>query len=192
MNQHLTSNIKESSLILIVHNVRSAHNVGSLFRTADGAGVGTIYLTGYTPRPAKLGRLVLSSAEKELHKTALGAEETVSWQYQRSLPTLIKKLRQSQVRLIALEQSQKSIDYRDLEVRLPSERRIIKSSLALLVGNEVTGLLPRELALTDTSIDLPMRGEKESLNVSVAGGIALYELQATIEEAYANKKRSRQ
>lgn len=188
MNRETNKSVPQSSLILIIHNVRSAHNVGSLFRTADGAGVGTIYLTGYTPRPAKVGRLVLSAAEKELHKTALGAEGVVSWQYQRSLPTLVKKLRQSQVYLIALEQSKQSIDYRDLAAELPRGSRVSQSSWALLVGNEVTGLLPRELALADIIIDLPMRGEKESLNVSVAAGIALYHLRDTIEKKKQHEK----
>ncbi len=179
-----------AQLVLVIHNVRSAHNVGSLFRSADGAGVKQVFLSGYSPRPARSRQLVLSVAEKELRKTALGAEASVSWTYLRELGRVAKRLHQDGYSIVALEQSPLSQDYRFVRGKLLATQLPLK--VALLVGNEVLGLSPRALKLADVIMELPMRGEKESLNVSVAGGIALYELQATIEEAYANKKRSRQ
>ncbi|MEP7162463.1 MAG: TrmH family RNA methyltransferase [Candidatus Moraniibacteriota bacterium] len=160
-------------LFLILHNIRSAHNVGALFRSADGAGVREIVLTGYTPLPVKGDKLVLTPAEKSLEKTALGAEKSMAWKNFETLPLGVEYLREKGVEIIALEQSDASVDYRKFR---------IKKSVALIVGNEVEGLLPEELALADAIIDIPMRGAKESLNVSVAGSIALYELAATIEK----------
>lgn len=185
MKRNLKEDTSRQTLFLIVHNVRSAHNVGSLFRTADGAGVDKIYLTGYTPRPAKSGKLVLSAAEKELQKTALGAEITVPWVYERSFSRLMQTLRSQSVELIALEQFSTSVDYRKFELPKSKRKKQTLRSMGLIVGNEVTGLLPRELKRVNSIIHLPMRGMKESLNVSVAGAIALYHLRATIEGYYA-------
>lgn len=161
-------------LILILDNLRSAHNVGSLFRTADGAGVEQIYLVGITPVPAEPGRLYLSLAEKALKKTSLGAEQAVPWKYVKSLPTLIRRLQKEGVEVAALEQSPDSI--------LHQTWRPKRSAVALIVGNEVDGVNERILKRCDVILEIPMHGMKNSLNVSVAGGIALYHLSATIEK----------
>lgn len=160
-------------LILILDNIRSAHNVGALFRTADGAGVEELYLVGITPRPGK-GELYLTDAEKTLKKTALGAEQTLAWKYAKTLPPLLKRLKQAGYVIVALEQSEGSMDYRAW--RAPQDKQV-----AFIVGNEVEGVALKTLTLCDEVIELPMRGTKNSLNVAVAAGIALYHLSSTME-----------
>lgn len=141
----------------ILHNIRSLHNVGSIFRTADGAGVDKLFLCGITGIPPR----------KEIAKVALGAEQTVPWEYVRRTSDAIKKLKRQDVRIVALEQTRRSVEYR---------RYRPKGRIALLVGNEVEGLPSALLKLADTVIHIPMLGKKESLNVSVAFGIAVYSL----------------
>lgn len=160
-------------LVLIIHNVRSAHNVGSLFRTADGAGVSRIFLTGYTPKPARESALHLTKAEKELSKTSLGAEKNVSWEKSVSLGRVLTRLRQEGYEIVALEQNEKSIDYR---IYVP------KKPVGLIVGNEVRGVDVKILKQCDHIIEIPMYGEKNSLNVSVSAGIALYQVSSIMEE----------
>jgi tRNA G18 (ribose-2'-O)-methylase SpoU len=157
---------------LIIHNVRSAFNVGSLFRTADGAGVKHIFLTGYTPTPPEKNALYLTTAEKAFKKTALGAEESVAWEKSASFGTVSAKLRKKGFAIIALEQNKKSIDYRTYDP---------KTSVALVIGNEVRGVDAKILKQCDTILEIPMRGKKNSLNVSVAAGIALYQIMSTME-----------
>lgn len=171
-------------MILILDNLRSAHNVGSLFRTADGAGVKHIYLVGITPKPAKLERIYLTSAEKTIQKTALGAEYTVTWSSAKTLSPLIRKLKEANYEVLALEEGKTlpSIDYRQWQ---PSQA---VSNVAIIVGNEVNGLAEKTLKLADAIISLPMRGTKNSLNVSIAGGIALYHLSDTMEKLRKSKK----
>lgn len=150
-------------LILILHNIRSSHNVGAIFRTADGAGVSEIYLTGYTPKPVdQFGR-----PDRALAKTALGAEKTVPWQYSNSIVGLLSKLKKDGWRLVALEQAKNSIDYQKIKIKFPA---------ALLLGEEVNGIDKRLLKKCDQIMEIPMRGQKESLNVSVATGIAVYQI----------------
>jgi 23S rRNA (guanosine2251-2'-O)-methyltransferase len=155
-------------IVLIVHNVRSAHNVGSMFRTADGAGVDEIILSGYTPCPPKQGSLYLTTAEKELKKTALGAEASMSWKKVRSFSAAVKSLKKDGFEIVALEQHETSIRY---------DKYCPNGPVVLIVGNEVRGIDSRALALCDTVIEIPMHGTKNSLNVSVSTGIALYHLQ---------------
>ncbi|MFZ1626188.1 MAG: TrmH family RNA methyltransferase [Candidatus Moraniibacteriota bacterium] len=166
-------------MILILDNLRSAYNVGALFRSADGAGVTHIYLVGITPAPPRTNQLYLTLAEKTLRKTALGAEGAVSWTSVKSLPRLVQKLKQSGHEVITLEEGKEigSIDYRRWQ---PKHGK----TPALIVGNEVAGMEQKTLALADTVIHLPMRGTKNSLNVSVAGSIALYHLSATMEKIH--------
>jgi 23S rRNA (guanosine2251-2'-O)-methyltransferase len=143
--------------VVICHNIRSAHNVGSVFRTADGAGVVKVYLSGYTPVPPHSGIL----------KTALGAEQSVEWKKTSKLDGLIKKLKKENFEIIALEQAERSTPYCPFRP---------KNNFALIIGNEVRGLSKQILRKCNRIIDIPMRGEKESLNVSVAFGIAIYSL----------------
>jgi 23S rRNA (guanosine2251-2'-O)-methyltransferase len=142
---------------LILHNIRSAYNVGSIFRTADAAGVSKIYLTGYTPSPET----------DKVRKTSLGAEKTIPWKKTGQIAPLIKSLIKDGTEIIALEQSDKSIDYRNFKPKFP---------LALIVGNEVNGLSKAVLKNVNQTIDIPMYGKKESLNVAVATGIAVYKI----------------
>ena len=160
-------------IVLIIHNVRSAANVGSMFRSADGAGVREIWLTGYTPCPAGPNRKYLTKAEKSLAKTALGAENSVVWRKEKSFRVVAARLRASGCRIVGLEQDERSV----------SLRMIMREnhSLALVVGNEVKGLHRLILDQCDVIGELPMYGRKNSLNVSVACGIALYVLRGIIE-----------
>ena len=161
----------KNKFYLILHNIRSAYNVGSIFRTADGAGIGKIYLTGYSPAPASGKETYLTSAQKMLAKTALGAEENVSWKKARNLNNLIKELKENGFQVIALEQDENSVDYKKFKPEFP---------LALIAGNEVRGLDKRILKKCDKIIEIPMRGRKKSLNVSVAAGIAGYEITSLL------------
>jgi tRNA G18 (ribose-2'-O)-methylase SpoU len=148
---------------VIVHDVRSILNVGALFRTADGAGVSKMYLTGYTPGP--------DTHPDKFSKTALGAERKVAWARVRRVGDIIRKLRKEGIAIVALEQVQQSVDYRAYKPRWP---------LALIVGNEVTGIRGVSHNIIDAYLEIPMRGSKESLNVAVAFGIAAYELTRKI------------
>lgn len=165
--------MNKPSLILIANDIRSAHNVGSIFRTASGAGVEKIYLTGYTSQPVREGKLYKSRAEKDLAKTALGAEYEVPFDYIENVERCIVDIKNNGYHVIGLEQSERSVDYRTP----PKENKV-----ALLIGTEVEGI-PEELkALCDTLYEIPMAGEKNSLNVSVATGIALYALRNSLEK----------
>lgn len=162
-----------SSLVLIANDIRSAHNVGALFRTASGAGVEKIFLTGYTLTPAKAGKLYLSRAEKDLQKTALGAEHEIPFEKKEDVKECITKLKEAGYTIIGLEQSEHSVDYRTVPMN---------TKVALLIGTEVEGI-PEELQkLCDALFEIPMHGAKNSLNVSVATGIALYALQSALEK----------
>lgn len=160
-------------IVLVMHNIRSAHNAGSMFRTADGAGVTEIILSGYTPCPPKKDVLYLTDADKAMKKTALGAEISVPWKKVASLSHCLTRLKGEGYDVVALEQSEKSISYRKYK---PSPM------VALLVGNEVGGVDKKILKRCDAVLEIPMRGKKNSLNVSVAAGIALYQITSTIEK----------
>lgn len=159
-------------LFLILHDIRSAHNVGAMFRTADGAGVGRIFVSGYTQVPAEEGKRWMTDAEKSLAKTALGAEHAVPWERVSDIHELVGQLRSEGISIVALETGESSIDYRSF---VPAERA------AIFVGNETEGVDPAILRSCDAVISLPMRGVKRSLNVSVATGIALFSLMSTME-----------
>lgn len=161
----------KKEVILIIHNVRSALNVGALFRTADGVGVGQVLLTGYTPAPGVSGAVHLTKAQKEIAKTALGAEKSIIWKKSSSLGKALASLKKDGYEIVALEQCEKSIDYR---------KYVPKASVALLVGNEVRGVDAKILKHCDVILEIPMYGKKNSLNVSVAGGIALYQITGTM------------
>lgn len=149
---------------VLLHNVRSAHNVGAIFRTADAAGVSKIFLSGYTPTPEdRFGRV-----QKDIAKAALGAEGFVPSEYAKTPQTLIRRLKKEGWRIVGVEQDKRSRDY----------RRLSRSAKTLFVfGNEVRGLSPALRSLCDELIEIPMHGKKESLNVSVAAGIILFSVQ---------------
>lgn len=150
------------SLILIAHNIRSLHNVGAIFRTADSFGVSKIYLTGYTGVPEG------KNADK-ISKVALGAEQFIPWQKAKNLGPLLKKLKAQGVRIAALENN---VKYKTT----PLSKYRAKFPLALILGEETKGNTKQILELADDILEIPMHGQKESLNVSVACGVALYQL----------------
>ncbi len=155
-------------MVAVLANVRSIHNVGSIFRTADGVGIAKIYLCGITPTPFdRLGKLLPQFA-----KVALGAERLVPWEHACALIPLLKKLEKDGYRLYAVEQDKRSVPY----ARIHSKK--LPSKIALIVGSETRGVPKSALALVDTILEIPMRGKKESLNVSVAFGIAAYQMAA--------------
>ena len=157
--------IRKQQNILILNDIRSVENVGAMFRTADAAGIDKIYLTGYTPCPLdRFGR-----KRGDLAKSALGAEEYVLWEQVKSLPGLLRALKQDGYLIIGIEQDKKSIDYKKLKVTSHKLK-------AFIVGTEVTGIPKNVLKKCDVIVEIPMRGKKESLNVSVACGIALFRI----------------
>lgn len=164
---------KKQRVVLIIHNVRSALNVGSMLRTADGLGVDKVYLTGYSPYPESSNDTRLPHIRRrtalQIHKTALGAEFFVAWQHQDDIRQCLADLRASGFIITALEQT---ADAQSLD-EFQSE-----SNIALLVGNEIDGLDQSLLKLVDSKLHIPMKGRKESFNVAVAAAIALYILKA--------------
>lgn len=155
------------NVYLILHNIRSAHNVGSLFRSADGAGVTRVFLTGYTPTP--LDRF--SRKNKMIAKTALGAEDSVLWEVRDDIETLISELKRNSIEIIALEQY---VSSRSLVTYVPTR------SFALICGNEIDGLSREICEIADRILHIDMHGNKESLNVSVAGAIALFNIRSRL------------
>lgn len=156
-------------IIVIAHNIRSTHNVGSIFRTAEGFGVTKIILSGYTPYPVFSGdtRLphIAQKLTAQIHKTALGAEDIVPFEYQ-DHPD-ITSLRDEGFRIVGLEQDSRSVLLADYQT---------PDRVVLLLGEEVHGITDDLRELCDDLIEIPMQGQKESFNVSVATGIALYAL----------------
>jgi len=148
---------------VICDNIRSLENIGSIFRTSDALGVTKIYLCGISGKmPAwDVG------IHKKISKTALGAEKTVAFEYYKNIGRLIDKLKKAKIQVVALEQDEKAIDYRKLKPKFPC---------ALIVGNEVKGISKNTLKKCNKIIYLPMSGQKESLNVSVAFGVAGYNI----------------
>lgn len=163
------------NIAVLLHNVRSAHNVGSIFRTCDAAGAAKVYLSGYTPAPIdRFGR-----PQKDIAKTALGAERGVPWEYHKTSAKLLRDLKQSGYQIVGVEQDRRALDYRTFKPSRPT---------VFVFGNEVRGLSPSMRDACDVILEIPMRGAvvrqahhprhsgrgKESLNVSVAAGIVLF------------------
>ena len=149
-------------IYVVVENVRSLFNVGAIFRSADGVRAEAVYLTGFTGCPPR----------KEIRRVALGAEETVPWSYVPDPLLAIDDLKAKGVQVIALERVSGGLDFRTFPYRLPT---------AVVVGHEVEGLRPETLEACDGAVQIPMCGDKTSLNVSVASGIMLYELLRVVE-----------
>lgn len=149
--------------VLILNNIRSAQNVGSLFRTADAAGIDKIYLIGITPTPKdRFGK-----PNNDIKKTALGAENSILYEHKKTILPLIKRLKKEGYKIISIEQSDTSVDYKKV-------KKFNKN--VFILGNEVEGLPKNVLRESDVVAEIPMKGIKESLNVSVAGGIFLFRI----------------
>jgi len=145
-----------------LHNIRSVYNVASVFRTADAGGIQHIYLSGYTPHPIdRFGR-----KREDFAKVALGAEESVSWSFLQNPYTFFRE-RESSVVLIGVEQDERAEDL--FRFSLPPANEIV-----IVLGEETEGMDEEQRALCDTLVEIPMYGKKESLNVSVAFGVAVY------------------
>jgi 23S rRNA (guanosine2251-2'-O)-methyltransferase len=153
------------NLSVVCHDIRSVHNVGSIFRTADAAGVEKIYLCGITPSP----RDRFGKVRADFAKVSLGAEDSVVFESTKTTEEAVAKLKAEGWTIFALEQSEKSIPYD----QIPGSD-IANLKVCLVLGNEVGGLPPALLMLADRIIEIPMRGMKESLNVAVAFGVAIF------------------
>ncbi len=149
--------IDKEKFILILPNIRSGHNVGAMFRTADGCGVNKIYLVGYTPCPP----------HTQVDKVSLGAEKVVPWEHYKQTTRLLKKLKSEGYKIVGLEKTKNSVSIYTWQPEAP---------IALIVGNEKTGITKNILQYCDAVVHLPMAGIKKSLNVSIAGGVAMYEI----------------
>lgn len=153
----------KNQVCLILDNIRSVHNTGSIFRTAETVGVAKIYCVGTTPVPLdRFGR-----KRGDFAKVSLGAEDMVPWEHCENGIALVKKLKKEGSDIVALEQDENSTDYRSYKLR---------EKTALILGNEVGGVDAKLLRLADSIIEIPMQGKKESLNVAVAAGIVLFRL----------------
>ncbi|MFA6131618.1 MAG: RNA methyltransferase [Patescibacteria group bacterium] len=154
-------------MIIIAHNIRSLHNVGSIFRSADAFAVEKLYLTGYTGTPP----------QKEIAKTALGSEDRVDWEKVEDIFLLIEKLRGKGYQVVGLETGEGALAIGSLSFDKP---------IALILGNEVTGIEPEVREKLDDLAEIPMPGLKKSLNVSVAAGIAMFELSQKCVKIVSN------
>jgi tRNA G18 (ribose-2'-O)-methylase SpoU len=155
---------------VILNSIRSSYNVGSIFRTSDGAMIEKLFLCGYTPFPPN----------KEVLKTALGSTESVNWEYSKDPKEIIMKLKSQGIKICALELTDSSINHYDLSAD--------SFPICLLVGNEITGVPNELLELCDFSIEIPQYGIKQSLNVAVAYGIAVYELRRIYNKKFKLQK----
>lgn len=152
-------------IIIILNNIRSTHNVGSIFRTADALGVGQIILSGTTPAPVdRFGR-----ARKDIAKVALGAEKSVPWISEKNVLNSLKLLKKKGYQIIAVEQAGNSVDYKKIKINK-------NKKVAFVIGEEVNGISLKILKIADMIAEIPMHGKKESLNVSVAFGVALFRM----------------
>lgn len=162
-------------IILIVHNLRSAHNVGSILRTAEGLAVDEVILSGYSPYPINSSdqRLphIAKRVDTKIRKTSLGAESTQHWRYQKDIKELLRTVHLQGYELTALEQSPRAIN---LTSYRPPEK------LAIVIGNEVAGVEPEILKICPIHIQIPMLGHKESFNVVQASAMALFYLRHVI------------
>lgn len=150
-------------IAVLLNDIRSVYNVGSMFRTADAVGVSKIFLSGTSPTP--LDRF--GNKRKDLAKVALGAEDYVPWEQIEDPLALIGRLGKEGYKIIAVEQSQKAVDYKEIRIDTPT---------LFIFGNEVGGVTKDILEKADTITEIPMRGDKESLNVSVSFGIAMFRI----------------
>ena len=155
--------MKKREVVGILNDIRSLHNVGSMFRTADGAGFSKLFLCGITPTP--LDRM--GNVKQEFAKTALHAEKMVPWEHQKSIVRVINKLKKDGFVIYGVEQDKNSISY----TKIPKTAK----QIAIVMGNEVEGISKKILNMCDDILEIPMHGGKESLNVSVAFGIVAYE-----------------
>lgn len=150
---------KKTPIIVVLDDIRSLHNIGSFFRTGDAFLIEKIYLCGITATPPN----------KEIHKTALGATETVEWEYVKDVMDVVNRLKSEHIKVISIEQVEGSVMLHNFEVEE-------NQSYALIFGNEVKGVNQNVINASDTVIEIPQLGTKHSLNVSVSGGIVIWDI----------------
>lgn len=150
---------KKTPITIILDDIRSLHNIGSVFRTADAFLIEKIHLCGITAIPP----------HKEIHKTALGATETVAWEYHKEVTDVIKSLKKDNLKVFAIEQVENAVFLQDFAIEK-------EKKYALIFGNEVYGVSEKAIALCDGSIEIPQIGTKHSLNISVSAGIVVWDL----------------
>ncbi len=153
--------MKKTAVYILLHDIRSVHNVGAIFRTADAVGVSKIFLSGYSPTPVDR----FNNPRSDFAKCSLGSEKTVSWERIQSPTALINRLKKEKVEIISIEQNEASVDYKKVRP---------KGDILVIFGNEVSGVSKSILNKSHIIAELPMRGKKESLNVSVSAGIILF------------------
>ena len=149
--------IPKIPISFLLENIRSAHNVGSIFRTADGMGASKVFLSGYTCKPP----------QKDLSKTALGAENAVNWEHSNDPIELAKKIKEQNIKLVLLEHTNISTSLYDSNWDFP---------ICIVLGNEVDGVSDKLIEMCELHVEIPMRGIKQSLNVATAAGIIGYEV----------------
>ena len=154
---------KNKDIRLVLDNIRSVHNVGSIFRTAETVGVTKIYCLGTTPVPVDR----FNRKRKDFAKVSLGAEDLIVWKYFKFGQTFINELKKEGFKIVALEQAENSINYKKIKAT---------DKFILIIGNEIGGISKSLLNLSDIVAEIPMKGEKESLNVSVATGVMLFQI----------------
>lgn len=156
--------------IVILDNIRSALNVGSIFRTSSGIGVDKIFLCGITPIPLETAKKFenQNKKRKDFVKTSLGSEDEISWEYRENILEVIEELKEKKFEILTLEQDEKSVDYKDLKIE--------NENIALILGSETAGVQKEVLNLSDKITEIPMLGLKESLNVTIAFAILAYKL----------------
>ncbi len=150
---------EKTPLIIVLDDIRSLHNIGSVFRTADAFLIEKIYLCGITATPPN----------KEIHKTALGATETVTWEHCKDVLEVIQNLKDKKVTVLAIEQVESAVFLQDFQIEKDAK-------YALVFGNEVFGVSQEAVALSDGCIEIPQLGTKHSLNISVSAGIVVWDL----------------
>lgn len=170
--------VQTRNIVVLAHNIRSTHNVGAILRTCEGFGVSKIFFSGYTPFPtfegekfSETGRLphLAIKINQQIAKTALGSEKIVPFELSKNIHNTINELKNNNFKILALEQSKDSIELKDF-------KESNNANIALLLGEEVNGIEEELVKICDQTIEIPMYGEKESFNVSVATGIALYKI----------------
>lgn len=163
--------VKKLPVTVILNSIRSSYNVGSIFRTSDGAMIEELILCGYTPHPPIDSE---NTGNKDVLKTALGSTQSVKWRYIKNSTDAIKEFKEKRIKICALELTENSKPY--------SDASLYEFPLCLVVGNEITGVSQEVLDLCDYSIEIPQFGIKQSLNVAVAYGIAIFELRKIFEK----------
>lgn len=159
LNNEEMQQAEKQPIIIIMDDIRSMHNVGSAFRTCDAFAIEALYLCGYTPQPP----------HRDIHKTALGATETVAWKYFKTTPEAVNHAKELGYKIIAIEQAHES-------TMLNEYKRNSGDKIALVFGNEVSGVSDEVMQLADSCIEIPQWGSKHSLNISVSLGVVLWEL----------------